>query len=530
VSGDDVHSGLTRREFFFLAAMAAVAGCDGGDSPTLVADDATGAERTPGSQAGSAELAAWPFALGVASGDPLSDRVVIWTRLAYPGRVPRRLSRAAVPLTWEMAADEDFRAVIASGRALARPELAHAVHVDVGGLDPDRWYWYRFVAGEHVSPVGRTRTLPALDSSPERLRFALAYGQNWEDGYFNPYHHLAREELSFVLFVGDYIYARGRGGVRRHGRVQLGSLESYRNHYALYKSDPGLQAAHAAFPWIVTWDDHEFRNDYAGFVADATAPVNRRRLRERAAAYRAFYENIPMRATPPEGPHFKIYRDFRFGDLASFFVLDTRQYRTPNPCGSGLGRPCSERFDSSGSVLGADQESWLYAGLASSQALWTVIAQQVPMISTETASMVNFDQWDGYPVQRAEILAILAGEAVRNPVVLSGDIHGAGVGDLHLDPRDPRSPLVATEFIGPSISSGSDKKPGSPFERGIQALEPVHYFNWHQRGYARCEVTRQEWRTDFRLVESVSRPESPISTASSWRIEVGRPGATVHRD
>ena len=203
-----MRSALTRREFLLLAAMAAGGGCERSDSPTLVTDDATGTERTPGSHAGSAELAVWPFALGVASGDPLPDRVVIWTRLAYPGRIPRRLPSVAVPLIWEMAADEDFRAVIASGRALARPELAHAVHVDVGGLDPDRWYWYRFVAGEHVSPVGRTRTLPALDSSPERLRFALAYGQNWEDGYFNPYHHLAREELNFVLFVGDYIYPR----------------------------------------------------------------------------------------------------------------------------------------------------------------------------------------------------------------------------------------------------------------------------------------------------------------------------------
>ena len=528
--GDDVRSGLTRREVLLLAAIAAGAGCERSDSPTLDTDDKIGAERTPGSLAGSAELAVWPFVLGVASGDPLPDRVVIWTRLAYPGRIPKRLPSVAVPLIWEMAADEDFRAVIASGGALARPELAHAVHVDVGGLDPDRWYWYRFVAGEHVSPVGRTRTLPALDSPPKRLRFALASCQNWEDGYFNPYHHLAREELSFVLFVGDYIYARGQGGVRSHAPAQLGSLESYRNHYALYKSDPALQAAHAAFPWIVTWDDHEFRNNYASFVADPAAPANRRRLRERAAAYRAFYENIPMRATPPEGPDFKIYRDFRFGDLASFFVLDTRQYRTPNPCGSGLGHPCSERFDSSGSVLGADQEAWLHAGLASSRALWTVLVQQVPMISTEMAGLVNFDQWDGYPMQRAEILAALAGETVRNPVVLSGDIHGAGVGDLHLDPLDPRSPLVATEFIGPSISSGSDKKPGSWFERGIQALDPVRYFNWHQRGYARCEVTQKEWRTDFRLVESVSEPESPISTASSWRIEVGHPGATVLPD
>ena len=520
-----MRSGLTRREFLSLAAMAAVAGCERRDSPTLPSPGATATEPKPSSPVESPDLAAWPFALGVASGDPLPDRVVIWTRLAYPGEIPQPPPGVAVPLTWEMAEDEDFRAVVASGRTLARPELAHAVHVDVGGLGSDRWYWYRFAAGEHVSPVGRTRTLPPLDSSPERLRFALAYGQNWEDGYFNPYHHLAREQLNFVLFVGDYIYARGRGGVRRHKPVRLGSLESYRNHYALYKSDPGLQAAHAAFPWIVTWDDHEFRNNYAGFVADPSAPTNRRRLRERAAAYRAFYENVPMRATPPEGPHFRIYRDLHFGDLASFFVLDTRQYRTPNPCGSGVGRPCPDLPDASGSVLGPEQEAWLRAGLGASRALWTVLAQQVPMISTGTEELVNFDQWDGYPVQRAGILAALARESVRNPVVLSGDIHAAGVGDLHLDPRDPRSPLVATEFIGPSISSGSDKQPGTRFERSIQALEPVRYFNWHQRGYARCEVTRREWRTDFRLVESVRTPEAPISTASSWRIEVDRPGA-----
>lgn len=290
-----------------------------------------------------------PFALGVASGDPWPDSVVLWTRLSTDplGPTGAGLPVSAVLVAWEVAHDEAFTRVVRRGTVPATPEQGYAVHAEVYGLEPGRAYFYRFLAGGEVSPVGRTRTMPAMNADPERLRFAFVSCSDYQNGYFNAYGHLGREDVDLVLHLGDYIYEYGPNprGVRQHNGPEIVTLDDYRRRYALYKGDTQLQAAHAAAPWIVVWDDHEVENNYAADVpeerASGEAPVTREAfLARRAAAYQAYYENMPLRASSlPKGPDLQLYRRLTWGRLAQFSMLDTRQYRTDQPCGDGFKPP-----------------------------------------------------------------------------------------------------------------------------------------------------------------------------------------------
>lgn len=476
-----------------------------------------------------------PFTLGIASGDPTPEGVVLWTRLA-----PRPLEPGAgmdgvrTAVSWEVSTDEGFGSIVRSGRAMAAPELGHSVHIEVPGLEPDRWYFYRFMSGEAVSPTGRTRTLPSLvDESP--LRLGVASCQHYEQGLFTAYAHLAREELDLVTHLGDYIYEYGatEGRVRRHATPEVRHLDDYRVRYAQYKTDLHLQAAHAACPWIVTWDDHEVDNNYAGDVGENGMESAEQMRRRRAAAYQAWWESQPVRVPRAQSwADLTIRRSLHWGALARFWVLDTRQYRSDQACGDGARIvPCGEWAHPSRTMLGASQEEWLLNGVAASRARWQVLAQQVMMAPFDFAPgedrRVSMDQWSGYPVARDRLLGALAERAAHRTVVLSGDIHSNWVNELPagFEGSGASGQPVAAEFVGTSISSGGDGADRSPGVTDRSLAESPH-LRWQnsRRGYLRCTISAAEWRTDYRTVPFVTRPEAPVDTASSWRVTRGRAG------
>ncbi|MBA3303707.1 MAG: alkaline phosphatase D family protein, partial [Acidimicrobiia bacterium] len=450
----------------------------------------------------------------------------LWTRLAPEPTSGGGMPDADVPVRWELARDEGLREVVAEGVATATTAHGHSVHVDVDGLDPVTTYWYRFTVGDFESPVGRTRTLPAPGDSTERLAFAFASCQNRQDGYWTAYPHLVEEDLDFVLFLGDYIYESGPNPAKlRPHPPQAQDLAGYRDRYGLYKGDPGLQAAHAAYPWLVIWDDHEVDNDYAGDVPEEPDEAF---LERRAVAYQVWWEHNAVRLDPPDGAELVIHRSFEVGDLARIFLLDGRQYRSDQPCEADIGPVCEAGDDPARTLLGDEQESWLFEGLDRSDARWNVLAQPVVMskvaIPLGETTLFNLDQWDGYVPARTRLLDHLGQGQATNPIVLSGDIHVSGVGDLMADFDDPGSEVVGAEFVVTSISSLFEPAFIDIFEAALAANPHVKYGEARSRGYVRCEVTPESWRADFRYVDGIDTETSPIRTASSWVVEDGRPG------
>ncbi len=472
-----------------------------------------------------------PFALGVASGDPLADGVVLWTRLAPLPLAPAGgMPAESVPVRWELAADEGFRTILQQGEIIARPQLAHSVHVEVSGLQPARWYWYRFHCGKDVSAVGRTRTMPAADVVPERFRFAFVSCQNFEQGLFTAYEHLAKEELELVVHLGDYIYeyAGKDKQVRKHLGPECTTLDGYRTRYAQYKSDPALKAMHAAVPWLVTPDDHEFDNNCANDISEEKGVERAAFLQRRAAAYQAYYEHMPLRRSSlPTGPDMLLFRRIQVGRLADFHVLDTRQYRSDQPCGDNNKPQCPEALLPSQTLLGAAQRDWLFDGLGRSQATWNVLAQQVMMarIDRKPGAEVAYsmDQWPGYEAERRQVLKYVHERKVRNPVVLTGDIHSNWANELIADFDDLGGKVVATEFVGTSISSGGNGATAPKDLGRILAENPFLKFHNTERGYVCCELTSKKWRSDYRTVPFVDQPGAPITTRASFVIEAGDP-------
>ena len=475
--------------------------------------------------------AEYPFTLGVASGDPLPDGVVLWSRLAPDPLVGEGMRAERVAVRWEVARDEAFSIIARSGSTVATPELGHSVHADVRGLEPGRPYWYRFMAGDHVSPVARTFTAPAASSQPSQLRFAFASCQNYQQGHYTAWQHMADEDVQLVLHLGDYIYEGGvsQNAVRQHDGPEIRTLEEYRNRFALYKADPSLQRAHASFPFIVTWDDHEVANNIAGDYIRGSAIQTV--LARRAAAYQAYYEHMPLREPAvPRGPDLQLYRRLSYGDLIAFNVLDTRQYRSPQPCLDGWHADCAEARSPGQTMLGAEQRDWLEAGLVGSRARWNVLAHQVPIAPTGRPSDAgleqSMDKWAGYTVERDALLRLLHDASVRNPISIVGDVHQNWLSDLKTEYYREGAPIIGTEFVGTSISSGGDgqdmrQQPAEPW----MADNPHVRFNNSQRGYVRCTVTPDRWVTDYRVVGYVSRPGAPIATRASFAVQDGRTGA-----
>lgn len=489
-----------------------------------------------------------PFLLGVASGDPLPDSVILWTRLVRDPLAAASMSNRKVGVAWQISEDERFRRVARAGFTVARQELAHSVHVDVRGLRPGREYFYRFRAGNHLSPVGRTRTAPHPFASPDRLRFGMVSCQDFQNGYWPAYNGLAGEDLDLVFHLGDYIYEYDPHSVfqdRNHstpqtvGIDQLRTLDDYRDRHAQYKGDPALRAAHANFVWVTAWDDHEVENNYANLIDEvddkgAKFQTPEQFALQRAASYQAYYEHMPIRAhLNPGDPNLRIYRRFDFGRLARFNVLDTRQYRTDQPGGfpDDLGPEPPGAGNVNGTLTGAEQEAWLTRGLAHSPARWNVVAQQVMMARTRfpnptqvPPTIVNLDQWDGYQPQRTRLLKFLADAKVANPVFLAGDIHSTWVNELRPNFDDPASPSVAVEFVGTSISSDFPVAFDAPIKQFNPILNPhVRYFDGLKRGYLRCEIGRKTWRTDVRVVDTIAVRDTPTHTAATFHVESGNP-------
>lgn len=473
-----------------------------------------------------------PFTLGVASGEPVSDGFVIWTRLAPEPLRDTGLDEALVPVGWEVAEDERFQRIARRGVAPAEPAWGHSVHVEVDGLAPDRWYWYRFRYASAVSPVGRTRTAPALWARFDRLRFGYASCQHYETGYYSAYRHLAADAPDLILHLGDYIYESSvESPLRSHGAAEPYTLEDYRNRYARYRSDPDLQAAHAACPWLVIWDDHEVDDDYAGpYGRDGEAVDNF--LLRRAAAYQAYWEHMPLRLSArPQGARMDLYRRSVFGDLLSFHLLDMRQHRDAQACASGqrggqVVAPCAELRDPSRSMLGSRQEAWLLQGLGPSPVRWNLIAQTTLMASLDLGSgaqsRVWTDGWSGYPAARERILRHLAARRPANPVVLGGDIHAFCAAEL--TPAGAGQP-VATEFVGSSITT-----PGASQDviDGLKTAHPhLQFFDGRHRGYVLCELNAERLDVAFRAVDDVRNPEASVSTLAQFTVESG--AARIHR-
>lgn len=479
-----------------------------------------------------------PFSLGVASGEPRPDGFVLWTRLDPEPLLNERLTQDDLPVGYEIAADPQMRRLVRHGTARAEARFGHSVHLEVRGLAPGRPYWYRFTSGAAASRIGRAITLPATGG--EALRFGFVSCAHYEHGFFASYRHLADERPDVVLYLGDYIYEASDEETanlpRRHQhRPALRTLADYRSRYAEHRLDPDLQRLHAEAPALLTWDDHEVANDYAGTLAPRDDPATFRQ--RRAAAYQAFYEFMPLspaRSRPRDGG-VRLYDRFAFGDLAQIHMLDGRQYRSALPCYDppefGRGRrltdqACPERLDTGRTHLGEAQERWLFEALAGSPARWNLLGQNVLMAEFRNPwpdGIVRWnDDWNGYPAARTRLLTHLHEAKVANPVVLGGDNHAYWANRLLLDFEREDSPAVASEFICTSISTHGSYN--HEWAASLPRNPHVLMRDGSKRGYAVADVTRTRMETRFRAISDAADPKATVSTLKTYVIEDGKAG------
>lgn len=512
-----MHKTFSRRDFLRTLAVAGLVGT----APRLWAKPAFSRN---------------PFTLGIASGFPSPSGVVLWTRLAPEPLAPGGgMPVNTIPVQFELADDSRFKTILKKGTVFATPDWAHSVHVEIDGLMPDRWYWYRFHSGGATSPIGRTRTVPPIDAAPAQLRFAVAACQQYEQGYYAAYRYMVQDDLDLIVHLGDYIYETSWGTrhVRKHEAQEPITLDEYRARYALYKTDPDLQAAHARYPWLLIPDDHEVENDYADAQSE-NDDEPRWFLQRRAAAYKAYYEHQPLRHTMiPLGPDMRLHMRVPFGTLAEFHLLDDRQHRTPQPCprpgrrGSNYVESCAERTQADATLLGSRQERWLEAGLTAGKARWNLLAQQTLMAQSDSkpgaGQRFYTDGWDGYPAARRRLLDFLGQAKPANPVVFAGDVHSFWVNDLKPDFDAPESTPVASEFVCSSVTSQS------PPEEWIQTARTegaghVKFATGLHRGYLRVRLTPERLSADLCALDDVRERQTPCRTLCSWIVEDGRPG------
>ena len=485
-------------------------------------------------------FASTPFALGVASGEPAPDGFVAWTRLApkpleHRGGMPAR----AVEVEWVVAGDDKLANVVRSGKAVARPELGHALHIEVAGLEPGRHYFYGFRVAGHHSRIGRAKTLPPPGAALQRVRFAAAGCQRYDDGYFTAWRHIAEEDVDFVFHYGDYIYeygnARARATKRKIARPLPGdqgevySLDDYRRRYAAYQLDPDLQAAHAAHTFLPSFDDHEVDSNWAGANSEERGVDEAMFHLRRMAAFQAWYETMPLRRLSyPRNGAIMAYRRLLLGDLAAIDVLDTRQYRSAQACGGAWKTiDCAAANSPEQKIIGDLQEKWILDGFAANKVPWTVLAQQVIMMERKRARPDNpidysMDKWDGARLTRKRLLEAAA-SARKNLVVLSGDLHDAIAGTLHTDFTAAGAPAVGTEFVVTSISSDGDGVEINGGGRRMLEHNP-HLKFWNgRRGYLLNTLTHKSWQADFRSVQYVQKPGAAIETKQRFTLEPGNP-------
>ncbi|MEU4229915.1 alkaline phosphatase D family protein [Nonomuraea sp. NPDC026600] len=526
---------LNRRHFLVagLTAGAAAAIPATAANADPVKDPATETAQSLASRG----LTTDPFTLGVASGDPDHEGFVLWTRLAQQplaedgfGGMPQR----PFPVLWQIYSDERCRRVVRSGVTVAAPEWGHTVHVEADHLSSDREYWYRFRVGPYISPVGRAKTAPHPLSYGGALSMAFVSCAQYEHGYFTSYRRLAEEHPDLILHLGDYQYEYTKntynipgGNVRNHEGPETVTLANYRQRHAQYKADPDLQAAHAAAPWLVVFDDHEVDNNWADEIPEH-AEDQPTFLQRREAAFRAYYENMPLRRTSiPRGVDMQLYRRVRWGRMASFHMLDTRQYRDDQGCGDGY-KDCPAAVDPSRSITGAAQEEWLVDGFHKSRAQWDIIGQQVFFAQRDNnagpAKVTSMDAWDGYVASRQRITQGWVDADVRNPVVLTGDVHAHWASDLKLNYDDPTGPTVGSELVASSISTGGDGADSDPATHPFLAINPHLKFYNNQRGYVLTKIERDALTADFKVVPHLREPGAEVYTRATFVVEDGVPG------
>ncbi len=511
---------------FGAAGAVAIAGCRTSPLTTPTVSATTGTD---------------PFTLGIASGYPSADGVVLWTRLATdPRRSDGGITDPVIRVAWEIGTDEHLKSVVSRGTTDALAAAAHSVHVEIGGLLPARWYWYRFTANGHRSRIGRTRTMAPPGAVVDRLRLAIASCQNLEHGYFSAYRHIVADEPDLIVHVGDYIYEGSWGELFRPLELpEAQTLAQYRERYAIYRQDPDLQEAHAMFPWVMVWDDHEVSNDYADASAERiTAPEDF--LVRRAAAYRAYFEHMPMpQRMAPSGPAMRIDCALRIGRLATLYLLDGRQYRTPQACpppgraggNAVIAADCPALRDPGRTLLGGRQEQWLDREFKASATPWNLIAQQTlvaPLAMPDRSGStvrVRTDGWDGYPLSRRRLLDSISGHGLRNPVVVGGDLHAFFAADLRAQAATGAGgafPVVASEFVTTSVAS---QAPGQAhYDRLKRANEHLRHADGTRRGYLRLTLATRLMQADLMALDDVRRPESGISRQAAFVVEDGRPG------
>ncbi|MGH3656628.1 MAG: alkaline phosphatase D family protein [Micromonosporaceae bacterium] len=479
-----------------------------------------------------------PFTLGVASGDPDHEGFVLWTRLApHPlaedglGGMPDR----AVAVEWQIATDARFQNVVRRGTATADPRSAHSVHVELDGLPSDREYFYRFRAERHLSPAGRTRTTPPPSTLGGSLAMGFVSCSQYEHGFFTAYRSLAQQNPDLILHLGDYQYEYKKdtytipgGNVRDHEGPETVTLANYRQRHAQYKTDPDLRAAHAVAPWVVVWDDHELDNNFADEVHERPDIPQPDFLARRAAAFRAYYENMPLRrSSVPDGIDMQLYRRVRWGQLATFHMLDTRQYRDDQACGDGY-RDCPAAADPSRSITGQEQERWLIDGFHRSEARWNVLGQQVFFAQRDRdagpAKVTSMDAWDGYVASRNRITQGWVDAGARNPVVLTGDVHAHWASDLKLDYDDPTSRTVGAELVCSSITSGGNGSDAPSDSHPWLTHNPHLRFYNNQRGYVMTTITPEQMSAYFTVLPHVTTPGAESYTRATFVIEDGEPG------
>lgn len=475
-----------------------------------------------------------PFALGVASGQPQPDSVVLWSRLLIAEADAAHKAQAQT-VVCELFADEALRQPVRQWTVQTDATRAHSVHVVAADLQPGRSYWYRFVCGSAVSPVGRTRTSPAHHDKVARLRVALSSCQHFEQGYYVAHREMAQRELDLVLFVGDYIYesSNPRYQVRKHLGGVPTRLDEYRQRHAQYKTDADLQACHAAHPWVMTWDDHEVVNDYAD-DEDNKFSDPQTVLRRRAAAYQAYFEHMPLRLGPdPQQPHsMRIHDRMAWGQLADLWTLDCRQYRShhacpdPNRGGARVVAGCAELQDANRTMLGQTQEAWFSQGLTQSTRRWKLVAQSTQMSSTGLPTPLGRsafnDGWDGYPMARERLLNTIAQAQLKDVLILGGDVHMNVAANLRVRPNDERSPVVSSEFVTTSVSSrGMSETLAAQIRENnpdIQHLRP------DERGYTLVDVQAAGVTAEFRSTPHPAMPGSVLRTQAQWRVNSGVAG------
>ena len=525
-------SPISRRMFFALSASVVVVACSKNESSTEPAPDSSAASTSVApttSPVPQTDLTSDPFTLGVASGDPTDQSVILWTRLAVDSLNGGGMPAQDIEVLWEVSSTDTFDDIVSSGLATAEERFGHAVHIDVPLSTGESIVFYRFRIGDYVSPIGKTR-LSSPSGSTTPIKVAAVSCQNYTDGFYNAYADLVEQSPDLVTFLGDYIYESGVGTldattVRLHNSDEIKDLVAYRNRYALYRSDPLLQAAHAECPWVITWDDHEVENNYANLTPQDSADAEGHAAR-RAVAYQAWWEHMPVRLSPPTDESLTIYRQFSWGDLLNLLVVDGRQYRDDQACGDAVlsTQPaCDEALDPARTMLGAEQEKWFSENINDTTKVWNVMANQTVMTDIRLgAAVLNYDQWDGYAPDRNRILSDVVDQGVENFVVLTGDIHLAGVGQLTID-SNPTTAMGA-EFVSTSISSSGNVSTDT--EGLLIALPNIIDAETSHRGYTLHTLTANDWTAEYRIVDNNLVEGSTTSVWKTFKVTAGSPAVT----